>query len=163
MPEIHLYDRASASLVMEWLGTQRVMRKGMIDGVRYPRFAEHIAEHLAATLWGTSDWALPAAEKKRRIADFAGNTDLCRITEDLIFTDPYRAAERNRWTAPQPRWRWRSPRSRGASSAPPRRSSTVTCTPARSWSTRRAPRSSIPSSPSTGRSASIPACSSATC
>ena len=26
---------------------------------------------------------------------------LCKITEDLIFTDPYRIAERNRWTTPQ--------------------------------------------------------------
>jgi 5-methylthioribose kinase len=101
MPEIHHYDRASASLVMEWLGTQRVMRKGMIEGMRYPRFAEHIADYMASTLWGTSDWALPAPEKKRRVADFAGNTDLCGVTEDLIFTDPYRACERNRWTAPQ--------------------------------------------------------------
>jgi 5-methylthioribose kinase len=28
-------------------------------------------------------------------------SELCRITEDLVFTDPYRFAERNRWTKPQ--------------------------------------------------------------
>ena len=35
------------------------------------------------------------------VAAFSGNTDLCRITEDLIFTDPYMVCSRNRWTSPQ--------------------------------------------------------------
>ncbi len=43
---------------------------------------------------------MSAAAKKQGIADFAGNHALCKITEDLIFTDPYRIAEQNRWTAP---------------------------------------------------------------
>ncbi|MEY9494693.1 S-methyl-5-thioribose kinase [Bradyrhizobium elkanii] len=55
---------------------------------------------MAQTLFFTSDLALSAAEKKQGIADFAGNHALCKITEDLIFTDPYRIAEQNRWTAP---------------------------------------------------------------
>jgi len=48
----------------------------------------------------SSDLAVPAAEKKEAIAAFAGNHALCKITEDLIFTDPYRIAEQNRWTRP---------------------------------------------------------------
>jgi 5-methylthioribose kinase len=55
---------------------------------------------MARTLFFTSDLALSAAEKKQGIAAFAGNHALCKITEDLIFTDPYRIAEQNRWTAP---------------------------------------------------------------
>jgi 5-methylthioribose kinase len=35
------------------------------------------------------------------MAPFCGNTALCRITEDLVFTDPYRIAKLNRWTTPQ--------------------------------------------------------------
>ena len=35
------------------------------------------------------------------MAEFCLNTELCRITEDLVFTDPYRLAELNRWTSPQ--------------------------------------------------------------
>ena len=38
--------------------------------------------------------------EKDYIADFAGNHALCKITEDLIFTDPYLQAEQNRWTSP---------------------------------------------------------------
>jgi 5-methylthioribose kinase len=77
------------------------MRRGMIDGVVYPDFAPTMARFCARTLFLTSDLALPADEKKAMIADFAGNTALCKITEDLIFTDPYRIAEGNRWTSPQ--------------------------------------------------------------
>ena len=65
---------------------------------------------MARTLYFTSDLALPADKKKAMIAAFAGNTALCKITEDLIFTDPYSVAELNRWTSPQldgyaARWR----------------------------------------------------------
>ena len=56
---------------------------------------------MAATLFKTSDLYLPAGEKKRRMAVFCGNTELCKITEDLVFTDPYRDAKLNHWTSPQ--------------------------------------------------------------
>jgi 5-methylthioribose kinase len=42
-----------------------------------------------------------AAAKKRRMEIFCRNTELCRITEELVFTDPYRIAKLNRWTTPQ--------------------------------------------------------------
>ena len=73
----------------------------MMQGIVYPAFAEQIAEYLAAALYFTSDLAMPAVEKKALIAAFCGNTDLCRITEDLVFTDPYMVCDRNRWTSPQ--------------------------------------------------------------
>ncbi len=77
-----------------------IMRKGLISGTLYPRFVDDITTFMARTLFFTSDLACPAAEKKESIAAFAGNHALCRITEDLIFTDPYRDAAQNRWTSP---------------------------------------------------------------
>ena len=35
------------------------------------------------------------------MAVFCGNGELCKITEDLIFTEPYMVCDRNRWTTPQ--------------------------------------------------------------
>jgi 5-methylthioribose kinase len=35
------------------------------------------------------------------IGAFSGNTALCKITEDLIFTEPYMVAANNRWTSPE--------------------------------------------------------------
>jgi 5-methylthioribose kinase len=100
-PKVILFDKAQALVVMEYLTPHVIMRKGLIDGVKYPRFAETIAEFMAATLFKTSDLYLRAGEKKRRIALFCANTELCKITEDLVFTDPYRDAKLNHWTSPQ--------------------------------------------------------------
>jgi 5-methylthioribose kinase len=44
---------------------------------------------------------LSARQKRERQSMFSLNTELCRITEELVFTDPYRIAELNRWTTPQ--------------------------------------------------------------
>ena len=66
----------------------------------YPRLVDDITTFLARTLFFSSDLAVPAAQKKEGIAAFAGNHALCKITEDLIFTEPYSQAEQNRWTSP---------------------------------------------------------------
>jgi len=110
VPKIHHYDETLALIVMELLEPHIIMRRGMIQAVEYPKFAEDISTFMARTLYFTSDLAMTADRKKALIAAFAGNTALCKITEDLIFTDPYRVAELNRWTSPQldsyaARWR----------------------------------------------------------
>jgi 5-methylthioribose kinase len=99
-PKIFHFDRDQAMIVMEYLSPHVIMRKGLIRGMEYPRFAADIAEFLAATLFHTSVLAGTAADHKRRVALFAPNIELCRITEDLVFTDPYREAPLNRWTRP---------------------------------------------------------------
>ena len=99
-PEVFHFDRAQAMIVMEYLHPHVIMRKGLIRGIEYPRFADDIAEFLAATLFNTSVLAGTAAEHKARAELFAPNTALCKITEDLVFTDPYREAPLNRWTRP---------------------------------------------------------------
>ncbi|MBW8727390.1 MAG: S-methyl-5-thioribose kinase [Inquilinus limosus] len=101
LPKLHHFDPAMALIVMEWLTPHIILRKGLIAGTRYPLLAGHMAEFLAQTLFKTSDLHAPAAEKKAKMAPFCGNTALCRITEDLVFTDPYRIAKLNRWTTPQ--------------------------------------------------------------
>ncbi len=99
-PEVFHFDRAQAMIVMEYLHPHVIMRKGLIRGIEYPRFADDIAEFLAATLFSTSVLAGTAAEHKARAELFASNAALCKITEDLVFTDPYREAPLNRWTRP---------------------------------------------------------------
>lgn len=101
MPEMLHYDEALYLMVMQRLHPHVIMRRGMIRGIVYPAFAAQIAEYLATTLYFTSDMALPAPEKKELVARFCGNSELCKLTEDVIFTDPYMICDRNRWTSPQ--------------------------------------------------------------
>ena len=100
MPAVLHHDSPLALTAMQLLEPHVIMRKGLIGAILYPRFVEDISTFMAQTLFFSSDLALSAAEKKQGIAAFAGNHALCKITEDLIFTDPYRIAEQNRWTAP---------------------------------------------------------------
>lgn len=34
------------------------------------------------------------------VAEFCGNVEMCRLTEQVIFTDPYMVSSYNRWTSP---------------------------------------------------------------
>jgi 5-methylthioribose kinase len=100
VPSVLHHNEALALVVMELLEPHIIMRKGLVAGTLYPRFVDDITTFLARTLFLSSDLAVSAAQKKEGIAAFAGNHALCKITEDLIFTDPYRVAEQNRWTQP---------------------------------------------------------------
>jgi 5-methylthioribose kinase len=100
VPALLHHNDTLALTVMELLEPHIIMRKGLIAGTQYPRFVDHITTFMARTLFFSSDLAVSAAAKKEGIAAFAGNHALCKITEDLIFTDPYREAEQNRWTSP---------------------------------------------------------------
>jgi 5-methylthioribose kinase len=100
VPAVLHHDEALALVVMELLEPHIILRKGLVAGTVYPRFVDHITTFMARTLFLNSDLAVPAAQKKDGIAAFCGNHALCKITEDLIFTEPYFQAEQNRWTSP---------------------------------------------------------------
>ena len=101
VPHVHRFDAERAAIVMDYLTPHVILRKGLIAGTVYPRIADDLATFAAQTLFRSSDLALPAAEKHAMQALFSHNAGLCKITEDLVFTDPYRIAKLNRWTSPQ--------------------------------------------------------------
>ena len=100
-PEIHHYDPVQFALVMEQLSPHIIMRRGLIGGRRYPDAARHVGDYIARASFFTSDLAIPLEQKFAGVADFANNLALRRITAELVFTDPYRIMERNRWTSPE--------------------------------------------------------------
>lgn len=88
VPQVYHADGGLYLMVMQRLASHRVLRGGLIDGVVYPRLADHMAAYLARTLFFGSDLYLaPEAKKERVAADI--NSDLCKITEDLVFTYPF--------------------------------------------------------------------------
>ena len=93
-PRVYFYDADMYLFAMQNLNHHVIMRKGLIEGNRYPHFAEHIGLFLAKSLGETSDLVLDYRTKKEMVGRFI-NPELCKITEDLIFTEPYRETERN--------------------------------------------------------------------
>lgn len=98
VPAIIHHDKVMALTIMDLLRPHRTLRGALIEGERYPLLADHLAQFLADTLFMSSDLAVPAADKKARIAAYLGNTAMCRITEDLIFDEPYFDAPMNHHT-----------------------------------------------------------------
>ncbi|MCG8478269.1 MAG: S-methyl-5-thioribose kinase [Spirochaetales bacterium] len=94
-PRIHNYDPEMYAIVMEDLSDHIVLRKGLIKGVVYSHLADHMGEFLARSLFMTSDMGMDPQEKKELQKRFI-NPALCKITEDLVFSEPYFDARNNR-------------------------------------------------------------------
>ena len=100
VPALHLHDAELALTVMECLSPHIILRKGFIARKKYLDLAKHMGQFMARNLFYTSDFFLSAAQKKNKMAQFAGNTAMCKITEDLVFSEPYFNAPMNKWNSP---------------------------------------------------------------
>lgn len=88
VPEVLHFERAQSLIAMQHLRSHIILRKGLIDGITYPNLAEHLSTYMAQTLFHGTDLYLSADAKKQAVAATT-NTELCRITEDLVFTYPF--------------------------------------------------------------------------
>lgn len=94
-PKIYDYDREMYAIIMEDLSDHIVLRKGLIKGTVYPKLAKDMGTFLARSLFFTSDVGMDPLEKKELQKSFV-NPDLCKITEDLVFSNPYFDADNNK-------------------------------------------------------------------
>lgn len=101
VPDVYFYDETMALFVMEYLDDHIILRNALIAGKSIPELAEKTGLFMAKTLFHTSDLGMNAQDKKALTAQFSANHELCKITEDLIFTEPYYPAPRNQHTSPQ--------------------------------------------------------------
>jgi 5-methylthioribose kinase len=88
LPKIYFSDQTLAVTVMEDLSDHTILRQALIQGKTYPELAKDMAAFLAKTAYFSSDFYLHPFEKKAQVAKFI-NPELCKITEDLVFTDPF--------------------------------------------------------------------------
>ncbi len=98
VPEVYHFDEEQALVAMEYLSEHVILRRGLVEGRRYAGLGERLGAFCARTLFRGSDLSMTAAGRKADLALFAGNVELCDITENLVFTDPYFEAELNRHT-----------------------------------------------------------------
>lgn len=97
VPILYHYDEARHILIIEDLNNHLVMREGLMQQKRYPRVDRHMGVFMARTLFYTSDLYLPSGEKKAMVPRFI-NPVLCKVQEDLVFTEPYIEHPNNRYT-----------------------------------------------------------------
>jgi len=95
IPNIYHASEEMSLVVMEFLGNHIIMRKGLMDGIRYTNFGEHISTYMSAMLFYTSSLSLSSSEKRELIDKFNSNTELCKLTEDLVFSFAFMEHETN--------------------------------------------------------------------
>ncbi len=96
VPKVYHYDVELALFIMEDLSEYMIMRKALISRKQYPNFPQHIGRFLARTLFLSSDYALESGIKKQLVGRYI-NPELCKLSEDVIFTDPYCDSPRNNY------------------------------------------------------------------
>ena len=83
-----------ALTILEDLGQLAILRTALNNSETFPKLSKDIATHLATTSFNYSDFVLTPAQKKSLVSEFL-NPELCAITEELFFDDPYHQHERN--------------------------------------------------------------------
>lgn len=101
VPEIYHFDESQALIIMEYLSPHIILRRALIEGRQLPNIAKDIGLFMARTLFRGSDLHMATKGRKADLALFADNVELCDITENLVFSDPYFDAKMNRHTSPQ--------------------------------------------------------------
>lgn len=95
IPEVFHKDEQMSLVAMQYLDNHLITRKGIIASTQYPKLAEHVATFLSKTLFKTSSYYLSSTEKRNLEQQFNQNHDLCKLTEDFVFTFPYIEHETN--------------------------------------------------------------------
>lgn len=96
MPGLVHFDDAMSVLVLEDLAGHITWRDALIACEDVPGAAATVGQYSAAVLLGTSDLILPTRERRSLRTGFV-YSELCLVTEDLIFTAPYQDAASNKY------------------------------------------------------------------
>jgi 5-methylthioribose kinase len=88
------FDREMYVNFLEDCNRHVIMRQGLITQAIYPRFAQDIGIFLARTLFYPSNLYLPSDKVKEAVVNYT-NPVMCKMTEDLLFTEPYKQHPNN--------------------------------------------------------------------
>ncbi len=88
VPLVYKYDDVMSTCCMEDLSDHVIMRAALIQHQKFPRFADDISTFMVNTLLLTTDVVLDHKKKKAMVKSFI-NPELCEISEDLVYTEPF--------------------------------------------------------------------------
>ncbi|MEI3607209.1 S-methyl-5-thioribose kinase [Pseudogracilibacillus sp. SE30717A] len=93
-PITYEYDPIMNCFAMEDLSDYEIMRAALMKYKEFPLFADQITTFIVNTLIHTSDVVMEHKEKKELVKKFI-NPELCEISEDLVYTEPFYDCPRN--------------------------------------------------------------------
>ena len=88
VPEVYDYDEVMHATAMEDVSDYENLRKALAANRFYGHLADNISTFMADTLLPMTDLVMDAEQKKQNVK-FYTNPELCKITEDLVLTEPY--------------------------------------------------------------------------
>ena len=99
-PKIIYADPVMAAIIMEDIGSYSNLRMELMAGKIFYGIEELIARFIVDTSLPSTDLVLAYQKKFKAAAKFY-NPDLCKITEDLVFTHPYKDVRRRNILLPE--------------------------------------------------------------
>lgn len=88
VPKVYMYDPIMCVVVMEDISEYKNLRSELMARKTFPTLAEDITTFMVNTLLATTDLVMDASAKKDMQSNYI-NKDLCKISEDLVLTEPF--------------------------------------------------------------------------
>ena len=88
VPKVYLYDPIMKAMIEEDMIHHSMMRTALLNHEIFPLFADQITTFMVNTLLKTTDVCMEHKAKKESVRSFI-NPQLCEITEDLVFSEPF--------------------------------------------------------------------------
>lgn len=87
-PKIYRIDETMKLFVMEDLKDYIILRDALIKGKIIQHLPEQITDFIVETALSTADFFTEAFDKKNEVVKYT-NKELCKISEELVFTEPF--------------------------------------------------------------------------
>lgn len=88
VPKVFDYDTTMCCMIMEDLSQYSVMRNALLEYREFPFFADQITTYLVNVSLDSTDVVLNHKKKKELVRTYI-NPDLCAITEQLVYSEPF--------------------------------------------------------------------------
>ena len=88
VPKVYLYDGTMKAIIEEDMVGHSMMRTALLNHEIFPLFADQITTFMVNTLLKTTDVCMEHKAKKESVRSFI-NPELCEISEDLVFSEPF--------------------------------------------------------------------------
>ena len=82
VPTVFYFSRSNALMAMEYIPPPNIiLRKGLIQGIRYPTMASDMGVFCGKTLFQSSGFKLQPSQLRKQVEFWSKNSEMCALTE----------------------------------------------------------------------------------